>query len=198
MEFTNEVSAQANLTPAQWLTTVGYGAGALAVGALCVGFLGVIPATIIGHKVRKNKEKKNFEHAFESGTMAQRLQHWNETYFNPRNLAVRVDLPGRSDGIHSMDVSSTRAYKQRPPASSPTGSAPGSRNPSFDSVNERERVREAKARMKAVERGRIVIIPLANAQSAALANEERTDNGVAVEMDVSMFPSAKEHEDLLV
>ena len=89
--FTQEVVAHAKLSPRQWSTTVGRGLGVLAVGSLAIGVFSTVPAFLLGRKIRLDTEHRNL-----TGNMAElswTINEWNETFFRPRGVLVRVDLP---------------------------------------------------------------------------------------------------------
>ncbi|MCJ1243383.1 hypothetical protein MMC30_000580 [Trapelia coarctata] len=152
--FTSEVKQHANMDASQWLTVLGKSALALGVGNLMIGFFGVIPAVIVGQKLRKKQEKANFKAADQSGVLADCVKRWNDTYFLPRKLVVRVDIPGEASDMAAMDVSTSKSFQQGIGQSS-------FYNPDI-SGNARysdAQVEETRARIKAARRGRIVIIP---------------------------------------
>ena len=201
--FTNEIKHHADLSATQWMTTIGGAMGALVVGNMMVGFFGLVPSAIVGHKMRKKREHLNFIEASRSGALMQCVQRWNEVYFKPRRLVVRVDVPGESEDMASMDVSTSKEFQQRAASVNVASSAASGGGRSVNSGYSDEQVEEGRIRMKAARRGRIVIIPLDarnsrsssppdSEQRARLSEEAETgdtpesgrevDNG-----DVSMF-----------
>lgn len=112
-KFTQVISDEAKLSRQQWTTVIGKGLGILAVGGLMVGFLGAIPALIASRLARRRQEQRNLTAAL-TGTESQRLSrhisHWNDTFFRPRGVLIRVDLPNELLGdLDTMDLSSNRA-----------------------------------------------------------------------------------------
>jgi len=167
--FTTEIKQYANMDSSQWLTVIGKSALTLGVGNLMIGFFGIIPAVIVGHKLRKKQEKKNFKAAGQSGALADCVKRWNETYFLPRKLVVRVDIPGEASDMAAMDISTSKSFQQRTGQSSfhntdVSGSARYSDAQTW----------ETRARIKAARRGRIVIIP---------AGPEESSQGAASSLD---------------
>jgi len=158
--FTSEIKQHANMDASQWLTVLGKSALALGVGNLMIGFFGVIPAVIVGQKLRKKQEKQNFKAADQSGALADCVKRWNETYFLPRMLVVRVDIPGEASDMAAMDISTSKSFQQGTGQSS-SYNADVSGNARYSDAQ----IEETRARMKAARRGRIVIIP-ANASDA--------------------------------
>lgn len=148
--FTNEVKSLAKLDSSQWLTTIGAGAGTWLVGGLLIGWLSLIPAAVVGQKMRKHKEHDNLLAAAEGGLLATCVQRWNKTYFNSRGLAIRIDLPGQASDMSEMDLSTSRTFKrQLNGQTAPTGKKQA-----------RSEKKELRSRTKAAKKGRIVIIPL--------------------------------------
>ena len=148
--FTSEITRVARMRSDQWTTAIGKGLGTLVVGGLIVGVMGIIPAAIVTRLVRKRTESQNVQDARREGAELQLLiEHWNETYFRPRGILLRIDLPGESEDIDEMDVSTSKSY-QRARVAEKTGQ-PQSGIGALD---------ETRARGKAVRRGRIVILPL--------------------------------------
>lgn len=145
--FTLEIQQHAKLTSSQWLTTIGGATGTLALGSMMVGFFGVGGAAVIGHKMRRKHEKQNLRAAKESGALPQCVKRWNEDYFMPRRLIVRVDIPGDAEDLDTMDVAEG-------------GST----------------VRDGKARSKAGRRGRIVIIPTDSTMTPRSSSLTKSDN----------------------
>ena len=95
-EFTQVICDEAKLSRQQWTTVVGKGLGTLAIGGLMVGFLGAIPAVLVARHIRRRKEQRNLSAAMtdaQGERLAHHISHWNETFFRPRGLLIRVDLP---------------------------------------------------------------------------------------------------------
>lgn len=169
--FVGEVKQHGSMSGSQWLTTVGAGFGTFVIGELVIGFLGIIPAVIVGHKMRTRNEKQNFLTADRNGELAQCVSKWNENYFKARNLVIRVDVAGDVDGMDGMDVSTTKAFKRtfgkRCCGRESESHCGGSHRGYF------QQFRDARARKKAGLRGRIVIIPLDHALSGSISPSEQ-------------------------
>ena len=144
--FTLEIQQHAKLTASQWLTTIGGAAGTLALGSMMIGFFSVGGAAVVGHKMRRKREKQNLRAAEESGALLQCVRKWNEDYFMPRKLIVRIDIPGNAEDLDTMDVTDG-------------GSS----------------VRDGKARSKAGRRGRIVIIPTDSTMTSRSSSPTSSD-----------------------
>lgn len=107
-QFTQVIRDEAKLSRQQWTTVIGKGLGTLAIGGLMVGFFGAIPAVLVARHIRRRKEKRNLVSAME-GEQGERLAHhissWNENFFQPRGLLIRVDLPNELlEDMENMDL----------------------------------------------------------------------------------------------
>ncbi|KAJ6111336.1 hypothetical protein N7523_007397 [Penicillium sp. IBT 18751x] len=135
-QFTQAIQDEAKLSRQQWTTVIGRGLGTLAVGGLMIGFLSAFPALLVARKSQQNQERRNLI-ASMAGARGQHLtrhvSHWNETFFRPRGVLIRVDLPNEYlDDMTSMDL---HTNKKKPRS-------------------------DQEAREKAALKARIVIIPL--------------------------------------
>lgn len=167
--FTREITAEVKLSPHQWRTVVGAGLGVLAVGGMMIGFFGVVPAYLVARNRRQHHEERNLVAAVAAGSasrLSQTITSWNESFFRPRGVMIRVDLPRRSDkeDLADMDVTPVRQS-------------------SFDRFFQDG---PYNGRDTAVKRGRIVIIPLNRdraqsvlSQSSTLAEMEPSIPGTA-------------------
>ncbi|KAJ5652937.1 hypothetical protein N7507_010363 [Penicillium longicatenatum] len=107
-QFTQVIRDEAKLSRQQWTTVIGKGLGTLAIGGLMVGFFGAIPAVLVARHIRRRKEKRNLVSAM-AGEQGERLAHhisfWNENFFQPRGLLIRVDLPNELlEDMKDMDL----------------------------------------------------------------------------------------------
>lgn len=178
-QFTREITQHAKLTSAQWRNVVGAGIGTMAIGLIIIGFMGAVPAAMVARRKRANQESRNLAAAMgpsspepetneddeQQGTpLFHRIKFWNETFFEPRGLFLRIDMPYDDSALEDkLDVAS----KSR---SSPRTSRPSS-------VSSTDNDDGHKARYKARERCRIVIVPLTGraesmmSQATTLAGE---------------------------
>lgn len=145
--FTLEITESAKMTQNQWTTTIGKGVGTLVVGGLLLGWLGAIPAVVVATKSRQRREEENLR---TSNQLQQKVEGWNETYFRPRGILIRVDLPGDAEDMGAMDVSTSKFYQYEQQGRGTLGSK----------AERRAVDAEGKARQKAARKGRIVILPL--------------------------------------
>jgi hypothetical protein len=116
LRFTYEITVSSELSPSQWRTVIGIGAGTMAIGGMILGIFGVIPAVLAARQKRVNQEIRNLAEAMGSTQpsspyhspedlregrkieeseklLSHKINHWNETYFNPRGIMIRVDMP---------------------------------------------------------------------------------------------------------
>ena len=155
--FTREIKHCSRMSKSQWFTTVGVSAGTAVFGSMMIGFVSVIPAAAIAHKMRRNREELNFITAELSGALDNCVKRWNDNYFKAKGLVVRVDIPGDCADLNDMDVATSKLFQRRLVEGrypSLTDKAQGVAESTKDLL------KDGKARMKASLRGRIVIIPL--------------------------------------
>lgn len=152
-EFTREISSHASMSRGQWLMAIGGGAS---IGFVCAGVfgpLGLLPAALVGHKVRDEKEHLNFATAKHNGAMVACLKRWNDGYFSPRGLLIRIDLPGETEDMEVMDVSTSKLFKRYPAGLMEL------QGPLVPRKDSKLLHKDVKARRKATTKGRIVITP---------------------------------------
>lgn len=106
--FTRLIRDESKLSREQWTTVIGKGLGTLAIGGLMIGFLSAIPAAFVARNARKRQEQRNLI-ASMAGVHGNRLlchiSQWNEQFFRPRGILVRVDLPNEYiDEMKDMDM----------------------------------------------------------------------------------------------
>jgi hypothetical protein len=102
-----------------------------------IGVLSAVPAIFVAKNARKRQEQRNLI-ASMAGVQGERLSRhisqWNETFFRPKGVVIRVDLPDEYIGdMSNMDLHRTDRKWARS---------------------------EEEAREKAALKARIVIIPL--------------------------------------
>ena len=158
--FTQEIEKYAEMSASQWITILGGAAGTLAVGNLMIGFLGLVPAVIVGRKMRDHREKQNLKIAEQSGALKQCVERWNQDYFIARGLLIRVDLPGNSYDMDQMDLSTSKSFNRL----SSSGASPiesyGEQSFRTTADSAKAKSKDEKHRRRAARRGRIVIIPM--------------------------------------
>jgi Domain of unknown function (DUF4646) len=155
--FTSEITHAAELGSKDWTVTVGAGVATFCASGIFIGWLGLIPAFIVGHQLRRSAENKNLRAARDTGDLEAKLLRWNETTFAPRGFLVRLDLPGDEAGdLDRMDVFTPKKWgrKSEGRAASAASYSCGSRW----AQKAEKRAQCSKKRM--ARRGRIVIVPL--------------------------------------
>jgi hypothetical protein len=93
--FTQEVTQEAKLSARQWTTVIGKGIGTFAVAGMMIGVFGAIPAVVVATKSRQHQEERNLVAAVAPDSpsgLPQKIESWNESFFRPRGLMVRIDL----------------------------------------------------------------------------------------------------------
>jgi hypothetical protein len=109
--FTSLITKEASMKPDDWILAVGGGVGTLFVAGLFLGWLALIPAVIVGRSLHKRAELHNLQKA-RMGDLDQILLSWNETFFAPRGLLIRLDLPGEQpQDIQKMDIAGPVAHQ---------------------------------------------------------------------------------------
>ncbi|OQD82052.1 hypothetical protein PENANT_c023G11274 [Penicillium antarcticum] len=135
-DFTQLVCEEAKLSRQQWTTVVGKGLGTFAVGGLMVGLFGTVPAIFVARNARRRQEQRNLIYALagdQGKRLSRHISHWNESFFGPKGILIRVDLPDEYlNDMQSMDIHASASSLQS----------------------------SSKARDKAGLKARIVIIPL--------------------------------------
>ncbi|KAJ5467899.1 hypothetical protein N7475_005651 [Penicillium sp. IBT 31633x] len=110
-QFTQVVCDEAKLSRQQWRTVVGQGLGTMAVGGLMIGVLGAIPAIFVARLARKRQEQRNLISSLAGARgehLARHIPQWNETFFRPRGLIIRVDLPDEYlEDMEEMEICTT-------------------------------------------------------------------------------------------
>lgn len=110
---------------------------------------------MVAKKVRERIEAKNLDAARSGGEESELqlvIERWNTSFFRPKGLMVRVDLPGEFEDMSEMDVSTSQLYKQqrmKKAGKSLTGKK-------VEAAEQSEKF----IRRSASHRGRIVILPL--------------------------------------
>lgn len=140
-QFTHLICQEAKLSRQQWTTVIGKGLGTLGVGGLMIGILGAIPAAFVLRLSKQRQEQRNLIAAMagvEGDHLARHISHWNETFFQPRGILIRVDLPDEYlKDLEEMEISKKGTSSKS----------------------------TRKDRVKASQKARIVIIPLKESMS---------------------------------
>ena len=168
--FTSEITQAAQLTSKDWSLTVGAGVATLCASGIFLGWLGLIPAFVVGHHVRRSAENKNLRAARDIGDLESKLLKWNETTFAPRGFLVRLDLPGDEAGdLDRMDVFSPNKWGAWGTRGARGGSC-GGRGRWTQKAEKRAQC----TKKRTAKRGRIVIVPM-NAMNRSMPESSRQD-----------------------
>lgn len=116
---------------------------------------------MVARKAHERTETRNLSAArSEPGSELQMvIERWNTSFFGPKGLLVRIDLPGEMDDMSTMDVSTSLAYKQERAREKGKALTPKK----ADAAEKAEK----HVRYEAIRRSRVVILPL----SAELGSE---------------------------
>lgn len=157
-KLTSEIAQAAKLRSKDWTITVGASLATFCATGVFLGWLGLIPAFVVGHRLRRSKEKKNLRAARDAGDLETKLLELNETSFAPKGFLIRLDLPGdQSSDLDQMDVYAPKKWGRT------CGGGCHTNATSCRSEAKRaEKVdkRAARSRRKTAKRGRIVIVPI--------------------------------------
>ena len=106
----------------------------------------------------KHREHENFRLAYVQGLFKPLETRWNKNYFHPLGLHVEIKPPGVS-GMEGMDLASSKLfrYQRKMGISSP---AAGMASEQGDSKEMRYHFEEGRSRLKASQKGRIVVLPI--------------------------------------
>ena len=109
--------------------------------------------------MKKHKQHKNFLEAYLGGAMKIFEDRWNNDYFQPLGLQIRIEPPGMDIGnMSSMDVASSKLFRYQQKKGTPSP-APGVASKQGNKKEHRYQYKEGRYRMKAVRKGRIVVLP---------------------------------------
>ncbi|RAO72452.1 uncharacterized protein BHQ10_008464 [Talaromyces amestolkiae] len=184
--FTHEITESAKLSSSQWSTVIGAGLGVMAVGGMMLGFFGAIPAVMVARRRRATQESKNLARAMgyppqatedrkqaeeeeigeKETALSLKISEWNEKFFQPRGIMIRIDMPydisAVEDGIDVTTTGTTTTSGGKKKSSlrfpSPVSSRQGSVSSSASIADDKSE--RAKKRYEASQRCRIVIIPI--------------------------------------
>lgn len=158
-----------------------------------IGFFGAIPAVMVAKRKRAAQESKNLARAMAAeqnhkveeeeseneNTLSFKINQWNETFFRPRGIMIRIDMPydmsavedGLEVGTTTTSTTATSRKKSSSRFSSPVSSRPGSVSSSASISDDKSD--RAKKRYEASQRCRIVIIPI-NQRAESIISQATT------------------------
>ncbi|KAI9886840.1 MAG: hypothetical protein M1823_001339 [Watsoniomyces obsoletus] len=103
-EFTSQITQAAAMGAGDWTVAIGGAAGTFIVSGLFIGCWGVIPAYFVGRSLHRKRETENLVKARNTGELEAKLLKWNQDFFAPRGVLIRLDFPGESYDMGQMDV----------------------------------------------------------------------------------------------
>ena len=162
--FTEDIRQHASLSLSQWGEITGSGFSILVVGGLFISWFAIIPASFVGHHLRRHREQQNMHRAYHYGTLNLCLNEWNKLYFIPRGLIVAVNLPGQDHGLMQMDLSVPKRLK-RHKMDRHISAAPVTAKDAGNRKQSREYIKASAKRSKAMRKCRIVVLPLSQTLS---------------------------------
>lgn len=185
--FTSEITQAAHMTSKDWSIVVGAGVATFLASGVVIGWLGLIPAFVVGHRLQRSAEKKHLRAARDTGDLEAKLLNWNQNIFAPKGFLVRLDLPGEEpEDMNQMDVYAPKKWngwfgagRNRRVGSFSTGTKWAQRAEKAEKRAQRSKTR------KTTRRGRIVILPLngvnpATQRSSAINGEATSHNAAPI------------------
>ncbi|KAI9754090.1 MAG: hypothetical protein M1815_005797 [Lichina confinis] len=169
--FTAEITKEASMTASDWAVAVAGGAGTFLVGGIFVSWLAIVPAFFVGRSIHRTREAQNLAKARNVGDLEAKLLKWNEEYFAPRGLLIRLDLPGESYDIGKMDVHEGKrgmaswCHRRRNGCQNQEGVVAADQNMTKEQRKMEKKAnkavkKECRRKSKATKKGRIVILPM--------------------------------------
>lgn len=159
--FTDDITRHAVLSSSQWAKAVGTSVGVFAVGYLFITWFAIIPASFVGHRMRKHREHRNMRTAVHCGWVDPCLDRWNESTFKPRGLIVAISLPGSPDfDIMEMDLSVSKMPGRMQKGK--ISAAPVDAEYAVSGRESRDYRKANRKRRRAMRKCRIVVMPLSH------------------------------------
>ncbi|KAI9832718.1 MAG: hypothetical protein M1826_001276 [Phylliscum demangeonii] len=198
--FTAEITQAAQMKAGDWALAVGGGTGTLLVAGLVIGWWGIIPAYLVGRNIHRKRELGNLAAARATGPLERTLLQWNQDVFAPKGILIRLDLPGEGGReLADMDVhmrarsAAAAACRQRGQDATAAAAAlsglvvpekqlakmqrkMAKKERKMDKCARKLVTMEAKAKKRAIKKGRIVILPLHKGAPAPAAAAAAADH----------------------
>jgi hypothetical protein len=111
--FTAEVASAASMKPGDWALCLGGSSVTVFLASAFIAGFAILPAYLVGRDIKRRCESDNLLEARLNGNLDELLRRWNEEFFAPRGLRIRVDLPGESYDLSCMDVHAKRGFAAR-------------------------------------------------------------------------------------
>jgi hypothetical protein len=93
--FTQTICLETKVLRKQCITVVGQYPDSLAIGGVIVGILGAVPAFFVSRTARMKQQRRNLIAGLADGqgeTLARHLSLWNDSFFRPKGVVIRLDL----------------------------------------------------------------------------------------------------------
>ncbi|KAL9639071.1 MAG: hypothetical protein Q9164_001168 [Protoblastenia rupestris] len=174
--FQKEIKNHGSLSGKQWAYNVAssWGVGVL-IGAV-VPFAALFVAIPFSYSHRKKYEFSNFKTAIRCGGIETCLQRWNTSYFEPLGIYAAIESPGVGD-LSSSDVASTKLSRYQA-SMGIESNEPGTASNRPSKKELKYQGKEVKARVKAAQKARIVIMPLQMVQSDPIGHSQSNALGL--------------------
>lgn len=146
--------------------------------------------------MKKHNEHTNFLEAYQGGAMKIFEDRWNNNYFQPLGLQIRIEPPGMDiANISSMDVASSKLFRYQHKKGTPSP-APGIASKQGKKKEYRYQYKEGRYRMKAIRKGRIVVLPFKTTDPISsqprTTSSETQDGQSVVRTTTRVHPSAQD------
>lgn len=163
--FTDDITRHATLSSQQWAKAIWSGIGVFSVGTIFISWFAIIPASFVGHQMRKHREQQNMGRAVHRGSVDLCLDRWNESTFMPRGLFAAVALPGSPDyDMMEMDLSVSKFLRGKL-RKGKISAAPVDTKDAGSGRESREYKKASRKRRRAMKKCRLVIMPLSHVLS---------------------------------
>jgi hypothetical protein len=76
---------------------IGHDSDTLAMGGVIVGIFSAVPAFFVPRTARLKQQRRNMLAGLADSlgeTLARHLSHWNNSFFRPKGIVIRLDLLG--------------------------------------------------------------------------------------------------------
>lgn len=112
--FTETVRHETRVLGSQRTTMIGQGPNILAVSGAIIGILGAVPAFFITRTNRIKRQRRDEKGGLANRpceSLARHMSQWNETFFRPKGIMIRLDLFGSNwDYLKDRTAASTSEF----------------------------------------------------------------------------------------
>lgn len=174
--FALEITKAAQLSSKDWSVMAGASVATFVASGVFIGWLGLIPAFVVGQQLRRSAEHKNLRAARDVGDLEAKLLRWNQTTFAPKGFLVRLDLPGdESSDLDQMDVYTPKKWDRK--CGGGRHACAGSRNREGRWAKKAEK-RAERSKRNTAKKGRIVIVPIVGGNRVVSASSTMVGENV--------------------